>query len=91
MVGNVPVGGDAPIAVQSMTNTLTTDVKATLAQINECYEAGADIIRVSCPDEPSTKAFKEIAKESPIPIVADIHFIINGYRSGRSRCGLFTN
>ena len=74
MVGNVPVGGDAPISVQTMTNTLTTDVKATLEQINACTEAGADIIRVSCPDEASTIALKEIVKESPIPIVADIRF-----------------
>ena len=74
MVGNVPVGGDAPITVQTMTNTLTTDVKATITQVLECAEAGADIIRISCPDEASTTALKEIVKESPIPIVADIHF-----------------
>ena len=74
MVGNVPVGGDAPITVQTMTNTLTTDVKSTIAQVLECAEAGADIIRISCPDEASTTALKEIVKESPIPIIADIHF-----------------
>lgn len=74
MVGNVPVGGDAPIAVQSMTNTLTSDAQATIRQINEIAEAGADIVRVSCPDQESTKALKEITKASPVPIVADIHF-----------------
>jgi len=74
MVGNVPVGGDAPITVQTMTNTVTADVAATLAQIEACAEAGADIVRVSCPDEAATRAFKEIARESPVPLVADIHF-----------------
>lgn len=78
-VGSVKVGGDAPIAVQSMTNTLTTDVKATLAQINAIVDAGADIVRVSVPDEESSKAFKEIAANSPVPLVADIHF---HYRRG---------
>ncbi len=74
MVGNVPVGGDAPIAVQSMTNTLTSDAQATIRQINEIAEAGADIVRVSCPDKESTAGLREIAKASPLPIVADIHF-----------------
>ncbi|MBT5575287.1 flavodoxin-dependent (E)-4-hydroxy-3-methylbut-2-enyl-diphosphate synthase [Alphaproteobacteria bacterium] len=74
MVGNVPVGGDAPITVQTMTNTLTTDIEATCAQINSAVEAGADIVRVSCPDEASTKALKQICDASPVPIVADIHF-----------------
>ena len=74
MVGSVPVGGGAPITVQTMTNTLTTDTKATIKQINECVEAGADIIRVSCPDIDSTKSLKEITKASPVPIIADIHF-----------------
>ena len=74
MVGDVPVGGDAPIAVQSMTNTLTSDAQATIRQINEIAEAGADIVRVSCPDVESTAALKEITKYSPVPIVADIHF-----------------
>ena len=73
-VGNVFVGGDAPISVQTMTNTLTTDINATLEQINSSADAGADIIRVSCPDKESTQALKEIVKLSPIPIVADIHF-----------------
>ena len=73
-VGNLFVGGDAPITVQTMTNTLTTDVEATLEQIALCVEAGADIIRVSCPDEASTKALKKIVKFSSVPIVADIHF-----------------
>ncbi|MBV1864712.1 MAG: flavodoxin-dependent (E)-4-hydroxy-3-methylbut-2-enyl-diphosphate synthase [Rhodobacteraceae bacterium] len=73
-VGSVPVGGDSPITVQTMTNTLTTDAKATIEQIEACAEAGADIVRVSCPDEGSTAAFKEIAQESPVPLVADIHF-----------------
>lgn len=73
-VGPVPVGGDAPISVQSMTNTLTTDVKATIAQINECAAAGADIVRVSCPDVESTTALSQIVKSAEVPIVADIHF-----------------
>jgi (E)-4-hydroxy-3-methylbut-2-enyl-diphosphate synthase len=73
-VGNLYVGGDAPISVQTMTNTLTTDVQATIAQINRCAEAGADIVRVSVPDEASTKALKEIIKAVNVPIVADIHF-----------------
>jgi len=74
MVGNVPVGGDAPISVQTMTNTLTSDVRGTLEQIMSAADVGADIVRVSCPDEDSTKALSEIVKESPVPIVADIHF-----------------
>ena len=74
MVGNVPVGGDAPISVQTMTNTITTNVKATVEQVQRAAEAGADIVRVSVPDEDSAKALKEIVRESPVPIVADIHF-----------------
>ena len=73
-VGGVPVGGDAPIAVQSMTNTPTTDVQGTLAQIRGLEEAGADIVRVSCPDQDSTAALKEIVRGAQAPIVADIHF-----------------
>lgn len=73
-VGNVLVGGDAPISVQTMTNTLTPDVKATVAQIEAAQAAGADIVRVSCPDEESTAALKEIVKQVSVPIVADIHF-----------------
>jgi len=73
-VGKVLVGGSAPISVQSMTNTLTTDVKATIEQINRLVEKGADIVRVSCPDESSTKSLKLITKEVDVPIVADIHF-----------------
>ena len=74
MVGSVPVGGDAPISVQTMTNTLTTDEKSTIAQIQECAAAGADLIRVSCPDIESTESLRSIVKASPIPIIADIHF-----------------
>ena len=73
-VGSVKVGGNAPISVQSMTNTLTTDIKGTINQIHSLEDAGADIVRVSCPDEESTKALKEIIKEVTVPIVADIHF-----------------
>src|SRR5271168_1076475 len=73
-VGRVEVGGDAPISVQSMTNTLTADAAATIDQIRQLEEAGADIVRVSCPDQDSTKAFKAIAKASKVPLVADIHF-----------------
>ena len=73
-VGKVKVGGNNPISVQSMTNTLTTDVKATIKQINDIHSEGADIVRVSCPDESSSKALKEIIKHVDIPIVADIHF-----------------
>ena len=74
MVGNVPVGGDAPITVQTMTNTLTPDVAGTLAQIQRCADAGVDIVRVSVPDEASSTAMKEICAKSPVPVVADIHF-----------------
>ena len=73
-VGDVKVGGDNPISVQSMTNTLTTDVSATIKQIQDIEEEGADIVRVSCPDEKSSKALKEISKNVQIPIIADIHF-----------------
>ena len=73
-VGSVAVGGDAPISVQTMTNTLTPNVAATMAQIESVADAGADIVRVSCPDEESTIALKEICRQSPVPIVADIHF-----------------
>jgi (E)-4-hydroxy-3-methylbut-2-enyl-diphosphate synthase len=74
MVGNVPVGGDAPITVQTMTNSLTSDVAATMAQISQAVTAGADIVRVSCPDTDSTAALRQICAQSPVPIVADIHF-----------------
>jgi (E)-4-hydroxy-3-methylbut-2-enyl-diphosphate synthase len=73
-VGKVSVGGDSTISVQSMTNTITSDVSSTVKQILSLEEAGADIVRVSCPDEPSTKALKNIVKEVNVPIVADIHF-----------------
>ncbi len=78
-VGTVEVGGDAPITVQSMTNTLTSDAGATIDQIRQLEEAGADIVRVSCPDEDSTAAFATIAKAAKVPLVADIHF---HYRRG---------
>jgi (E)-4-hydroxy-3-methylbut-2-enyl-diphosphate synthase len=74
MVGKVPVGGDAPITVQTMTNTLTSDPKATIDQIRRCEDAGADLIRVSCPDVESTAAFREIARAATVPLIADIHF-----------------
>ena len=74
MVGNVPVGGDAPITVQTMTNTLTTDVAATIAQVQAAADAGADIVRISVPDEDSSKALRQIIPEVSVPIVADIHF-----------------
>ncbi|WP_420562565.1 flavodoxin-dependent (E)-4-hydroxy-3-methylbut-2-enyl-diphosphate synthase [Thalassobaculum sp.] len=73
-VGSVPVGDGAPITVQTMTNTLTADVKATVEQIQRCEAAGADIVRVSCPDEESSKALKQITAQVSVPIVADIHF-----------------
>lgn len=73
-VGKVPVGGDAPITVQSMTNTLTSDAKATIDQIRQLEAAGADIVRVSCPDEESTAALGSIVREVKAPVVADIHF-----------------
>ena len=73
-VGNVKIGGENPITVQSMTNTLTTDIKATIQQISEIQGEGADLVRVSCPDESSTKALKEIIKHVDIPVIADIHF-----------------
>ncbi|MBK4215129.1 flavodoxin-dependent (E)-4-hydroxy-3-methylbut-2-enyl-diphosphate synthase [Paracoccus caeni] len=74
MVGRVPVGGDAPISVQTMTNSNGHDVKATLDQVIRAAEAGADIVRISAPDQETTRALKEICRESPVPIVADIHF-----------------
>jgi (E)-4-hydroxy-3-methylbut-2-enyl-diphosphate synthase len=74
MVGNVPIGGNAPIAVQTMTNTLTSDAKATIDQIRRCEDAGVDLIRVSCPDVESTAALKQIVRASRVPIIADIHF-----------------
>ncbi|MCI4662070.1 MAG: flavodoxin-dependent (E)-4-hydroxy-3-methylbut-2-enyl-diphosphate synthase [Neomegalonema sp.] len=74
MVGPVAVGGDAPISVQTMTNTLTSDAQATIRQVQACAEAGADIVRVSCPDEASTAALREIVRAVDVPIVADIHF-----------------
>ena len=73
-VGDVMIGGDNPISVQSMTNTLTSDIKATIKQINDISEEGADLVRVSCLDEESTLALKEITKNVTIPIIADIHF-----------------
>ena len=77
-VGEVKIGGDNPISVQSMTNTLTTDVKATINQINDIAEEGADIVRVSCPDAESTNALTEIVKHVSIPLVAVFIFIIKG-------------
>jgi (E)-4-hydroxy-3-methylbut-2-enyl-diphosphate synthase len=73
-VGPVEIGGDAPITVQTMTNTLTSDAEATIAQVQACAEAGADIVRVSCPDKDSTAALREIVRAVDVPIVADIHF-----------------
>ena len=73
-VGNLKIGGDNPISVQSMTNTLTKDVKSTVKQIKEIENAGADLVRVSCPDKESTEALKQIVKQVKVPIVADIHF-----------------
>jgi (E)-4-hydroxy-3-methylbut-2-enyl-diphosphate synthase len=74
MVGHVPVGGDAPVTVQTMTNTPTSDARATIDQIRRCEEAGVDIIRVSCPDVESTAAMREITRAANVPVVADIHF-----------------
>ena len=73
-VGKVEVGGDAPISVQSMTNTLTTDIDKTIKQINELSDAGVDIVRVSCPDQESSLSLKKIIKNVNVPVVADIHF-----------------
>ena len=73
-VGKVKIGGDNPISVQSMTNTLTTDIKSTIKQIHEIQNEGADLVRVSCPDESSSKALKDIIKHVDIPVIADIHF-----------------
>ena len=73
-IGKVKIGGDNPISVQSMTNTLTTNVEATINQINEIYEEGADLVRVSCPDKESSLSLKEIIRNVKVPIVADIHF-----------------
>ncbi len=87
-VGNIFVGGDSPISVQSMTNTITSDVASTIKQIKELQEAGADIVRVSCPDEESTAALSKIVKSTDVPLVADIHFhykrAIESAKSGAS-------
>ncbi|MBS91849.1 MAG: 4-hydroxy-3-methylbut-2-en-1-yl diphosphate synthase [Rickettsiales bacterium] len=87
-VGNVSIGGDSPISVQSMTNTLTTDVTATIKQIQSLESVGADLVRVSCPDEESTLALKDIIKNVNVPIIADIHFhykrAIEAAKSGAS-------
>ena len=74
MVGDVPVGGESPISVQSMTNTDTRDVISTVGQVNSLQEAGADLVRISIPDEDSLKAFKKIKKETNLPLITDIHF-----------------
>ncbi|MFZ4065537.1 MAG: flavodoxin-dependent (E)-4-hydroxy-3-methylbut-2-enyl-diphosphate synthase, partial [Rhodoluna sp.] len=74
MVGNVPVGGDAPISVQSMTTTPTTDINATLQQIAELTASGCDIVRVACPSQDDADVLRIIAKKSQIPVIADIHF-----------------
>src|ERR1700684_4515715 len=73
-VGKVPVGGDAPITLQSMTNTVTPDVKATVEQLQALERAGADIVRISCPDQESARSLKQIVRQVEVPIVADIHF-----------------
>src|ERR1043165_2427941 len=86
MVGSVPVGGDAPVTVQTMTNTATADVRATVDQIRRCEEAGADIVRVSCPDAESTAALKQIVRAAHVPIVAAIHFHYkHGQEAGAAR------
>ncbi len=74
MVGKVPVGGDAPITVQTMTNTPTEDAAATIDQIRRCAEVGADMVRVSCPTAESTAAMRQITRAATVPIIADIHF-----------------
>ena len=73
-IGNIKIGGDSPITVQSMTNTLTTDIKGTINQINQLSDVGADIVRVSCPDRESSLALKKIVKNIKVPLVADVHF-----------------
>ena len=73
-VGSLNIGGDSPISVQSMTNTDTSDVSSTINQVKQLEDAGADLIRISCPDEDSTNALKKIIPDSSVPIVADIHF-----------------
>jgi (E)-4-hydroxy-3-methylbut-2-enyl-diphosphate synthase len=73
-VGDVPIGGDAPIVIQTMTNTKTTDIQGTINQINQCFEVGAELIRISVPDQESSEALAKIIPHSPIPVIADIHF-----------------
>src|ERR1700750_481973 len=84
-VGRVPVGDGAPISVQTMTNTLTTDVEGTVAQIRRAELAGVDIVRVSCPDQESALALKHIVHEVNVPIVADIHFACKRARAAATR------
>ena len=74
MVGNVPIGGGSPVSIQTMTTTLTRDVDATLAQVERCAEAGAQIVRVAVPEEPDAKALGALVKRASVPIVSDIHF-----------------
>ena len=90
-VGKISVGGKSLISVQSMTNTLTTDIKSMVKQIQLLEEAGADIVRVSCPDEEFTKSLKEIVKEVKVPIVADIHFHYKRAIEAAKMCQLFKN
>ena len=85
-VGSLNVGGDSPISVQSMTNTITSDVSATLNQIKQLEEAGADLIRISCPDKDSTEALKKIIPECNVPIIADIHFGITAAYAPLGSC-----
>ena len=73
-VGDMPIGGDSPISIQSMTNTDTRDIESTVKQVLDLEDAGADLVRISCPDEESSKALKEIVDQTNVPIVADIHF-----------------
>ncbi len=73
-VGSVAIGGDAPIVVQTMTNTKTVDIQATIRQVNECYEVGAELVRISVPDQESSEALAKIIPHCPVPIIADIHF-----------------
>ena len=84
-VGKVKIGGDNPIAVQSMTNTITHDVKSTINQINLIDEEGADLVRVSCPDQESSFALKEITKNINLPVIADIHFSLQESFRGRRK------
>ena len=90
-VGPLPIGGDSPISVQSMTNTKTSNIKDTIKQVKELEEAGADLVRISCPDEDSTSSLRKIISNVKVPIIADIHFHYKRAIEAAEACLLYTS